>query len=109
MICKASVQLFILQVSTKKKHIPISSHFWSSCRMNMSSSDMSALMMQHSQKLKEELKVIIQTLKVSLRQVQTFRTTVDDVFQFLSNGYADDGSESVESHQLRFQQKFIKE
>ncbi|CBY20751.1 unnamed protein product [Oikopleura dioica] len=65
--------------------------------------------MQHSQKLKEELKVIIQTLKVSLRQVQTFRTTVDDVFQFLSNGYADDGSDTVESHQLRFQQKFIKD
>lgn len=75
----------------------------------MSSSDMSTLMMQHSQKLKEELKLIIQTLKVSLRQVQTFRTTVDDVFQFLSKGYADDGSETVESHQLKFQEKLTKE
>ena len=59
---------------------------------------------QHSA-LRLELQKSLSVLKESLKQVQSLRCTVDQVFRFLNVGYSDDGSGDSQYHQQNFLQQ----
>lgn len=59
---------------------------------------------QHSA-VRLELTKSLNVLKESLKQVQSLRCTVDQVFRFLNVGYSDDGSDDAQLHQQNFLQQ----